>query len=181
MTDSRTSQIGFQTWVNNPPSVHFSQIGLEVWTSIVPAPTYALFSQIGLEVWYKPVPSVVTVAQFSQIGLEVWSKAAPLNPATDLLLVPHYLASGYAEAGTVVTEGQNIPLGWIPTAACDPQGSAAIQAFWNVGPRPISGGEYSRDFYPWVPLKPVVYWQFYDDEGGYILTGAGAALGPRRA
>ena len=181
MTDSRTSQIGLQTWVSKPTTMKSSQIGLEAWTSTVPAPTYAFSTQIGLEIWYTPVPALMTQLWSTQIGAEVWEQAPPLNPASYLLLVPHYLTSGYAEAGTVVTEGQEIPFGWVPTAACDPQGSAAIQAFWNVGPRPISGGEYSRDFYPWVPLKPVVYWQFYDDEGGYILTGAGAALGPRRA
>jgi hypothetical protein len=112
----------------------------------------------------------------------VWTGegVAPVfTPAKYLLLVPHYLPTGYALAGETVTEGIEIPFGWMPTAAVDPLNSQAIQAFWNAGPSPVAGIEYSIDFYPFISSqKPVVYWQPLGPPGSFILTGPGAALGP---
>jgi hypothetical protein len=107
--------------------------------------------------------------------------------ASYLLLVPHYLASGYAPAGTVVTEGREIPIGWVPTAAVDPLNAEAIQAYFNAGPQSVSSAEYSRDYYwsqrPWDELEtrqPQVQWKAVPGHpGAYQLTGAGAALGVR--
>jgi hypothetical protein len=98
-------------------------------------------------------------------------------PASYILLLPHYLAQGgYTPAGTTVTEGGAIPVGWRPTIACDPQNSQAIQNYWNAGP--MSGAELN--FLACPQPKPQIYWQPIpgSTSGAYQLTGAGASLGP---
>lgn len=103
-------------------------------------------------------------------------------PASYLLLIDHYLPGGYALAGTTITEGgPYIPFGWIPTPSVDPLTPNAIAKFWAVGPSFLIDAEASRDLtQPGIPLfrKPLVYWQFVSP-GTFILTGAGATLGPK--
>src|SRR5437868_3003596 len=85
----------------------------------------------------------------------------PIVLPSYLLLTDHYLATGYTPAGTTVTEGKEIPIGWIPTLAVDPLNTVAIQAFWNAGPRALAEAEASREFYPVagnIFRRPVVYW-----------------------
>jgi hypothetical protein len=100
----------------------------------------------------------------------------PAGVAAYLLLVPHYLLTGYAPAGTVVVEGGAIPVGWVPTLACDPQGQTAIQNFWNAGPP--EDAEPNRDLYWSAPpiQKAAVFWVQVGPRA-YQLTGAGASLG----
>lgn len=95
-----------------------------------------------------------------------------------LLLIDHYLATGYTPAGTTVTEGIEIPIGWIPTLAVDPLNTLAIQNFWNAGPPQFDSEVYRDQYQPGIPLfrRPVVYWQFVSP-GTFILTGPGATLG----
>jgi hypothetical protein len=102
-------------------------------------------------------------------------------PAVYLLLVPHYLASGLAPAGTVVTEGANIPVGWVPTVACDPQNVSATHQYWKAGSGPVAGAEFSQDYYGSAPLiqRPIVNWGPLGPLGAYQLTGPGAVLGAK--
>lgn len=94
------------------------------------------------------------------------------------LLVPHYLASGYTAAGTTVTEGVEIPSGWVPTIAVEPLNITAIHNYWNAGPP--AGAEYGEDFFIFpVAQKPSVYWQPLGPLGYFQLTGAGATFGAR--
>jgi hypothetical protein len=115
-------------------------------------------------------------------GFTEWCPPAPpVTVRQYRLLVPHYLALiGYAEAGLIVTEGIEIPVGWIPTLACEPLTTGAIQSYWDAGPRYAAGAEYSEDFYPFVPIqRPAVYWQPLGPLGYFQLTGAGASLGAK--
>src|SRR5262249_34264616 len=111
-------------------------------------------------------------------------------PAQYRLLADHYLASGYAQAGTVVTEGLEIPLDWIPTLATEPINLLAIRKYWLAWPRGMADAEAQRDFYPtyWnrgvnlvavgAPLTaPTVYWRQVG-KGKFQLTGDGASYGP---
>lgn len=105
------------------------------------------------------------------------------TPAIYRLLADHYLATGYAVAGTIVTEGKEIPTGWIPTTASEPQNQIAIQNFWAVGPRAQKDAEPLRDrFWSGAALfsqvQPVIYW-IQIGNGLWQLTGAGASLGPK--
>ena len=99
--------------------------------------------------------------------------------ASYLLLTAHYLASGYAPAGTTVTEGGAIPPGWRPTPACDPQNTQAIQAYWQAGPP--TGAD--TNFLACPQPKLAIYWQPIpggsSSSSAYQLTGAGASLGPK--
>jgi hypothetical protein len=108
--------------------------------------------------------------------------------ASYLLLVPHYIGGSLLPAGTIVTEGGAIPIGWVPTAAVDPLNAQAIQNYFNAGPQSVAGGEYSRDYYWSQPITkdepgvkpPQVQWrQVSGHAGAYQLTGAGASLGVR--
>lgn len=115
----------------------------------------------------------------------------PTGGSSYRLLVKHYLYGYYYEAGTIITEGVEVPIGWVPTPACEPLNTLAIQAFWNAGPR--LGVERSQDFYPFVgqyvsvfrpqtgprPI-PAIYWaQVPGTNNTYILTGDGASLGAK--
>jgi hypothetical protein len=51
------------------------------------------------------------------------------------LLCPHYLNGVMMVADDIVTEGVNVPNGWVPTLACDPLNSAAVSAYYAAGPR----------------------------------------------
>jgi hypothetical protein len=100
------------------------------------------------------------------------------EPAIYMLLVPHYLAKGLVPAGTVVTEDVDVPIGWVPTLAVDPQNDSAIWAYWHAGPR--VGAEYSQDYYPFNALQSAaVHWQATGPAGTYQLTGAGASFGAK--
>jgi hypothetical protein len=119
----------------------------------------------------------------------------PLNPnlfpppppqfgASYRLLEDHYLATGYYAAESIITEGAEIPFGWPPSRAVDPQNAQAIQAFWNAGPSrgaPIYSS--TPNLYRAMAIRvPSVYWTAVPgDPGAFILTGAGAALGIKRA
>jgi hypothetical protein len=85
----------------------------------------------------------------------------------------HVMSDGsYLEAGDIA----DLP-GWKPTAAVEPLDQDAIQAFWNAGPQllPLVRAQQTL-----VDVNaPAIYWERIDALN-YILTGAGAALGPRK-
>jgi hypothetical protein len=104
------------------------------------------------------------------------------------LLQDHHIPPyGLLEAGTIVTDtgpGAQIPIGWKPSFAVDPISNDAIQAFFNQGPPGKASacmflgpygiqGHWSTAFV----AAPTVFWKPFGP-GLWILTGAGAALGP---
>lgn len=106
----------------------------------------------------------------------------PLGPpGTYRALTDVYLSDGtYIEAGTTFISRE------IPPVAVDPIDTNAIQAYWNLGPVMMNNAEISRALFPvglgsvrsGVSIKPpAVYWK--PAPVGFILTGAGAALGAR--
>lgn len=91
----------------------------------------------------------------------------------------------YVEAGTVFRG----PPGWIPACAVDPIDTNGIQAYWNLGPVMGNSAEVWRPIFPWgdwsrrsgiLVTAPKVYWTPATG-GKFILTGDGAALGPKSA
>jgi hypothetical protein len=123
-----------------------------------------------------------TKHHFQRGGVRPTTEVAPSAPspaivtAFYILTAPHYLATGYAEAGTVVTEGVNIPVGWKPTQACDPQNATAIQNYWTMGPPTGADTNYLSN----PQVKPAIYWVGIPGHlNVYQLTGAGASLGYR--
>jgi hypothetical protein len=97
--------------------------------------------------------------------------------AVYILTSPHYLAlGGYTPAGTTIVEGRDVPIGWRPTWAVDPQNTQAIQNYWNAGPPSAADVNFLSCPQP----KPQIYWQPIpgSTSGAYQLTWLGAALGP---
>ena len=109
------------------------------------------------------------------------------------MLAPHYIGTRYFEAGEIVTDigaGALLPSGWRPTPGVDPLDAAAIQAFWSAGPIAFASGQpflgqglwgHQGGRWTGTPITPpLIYWKPHDlSEDEYILTGAGAALGPK--
>jgi hypothetical protein len=104
-------------------------------------------------------------------------------------LIPFYLMGRYFEQGDVIDAAAgDIPLGWTPTiGGTDPLDTDAIQAVWNVGPGATGAidGEAFRSVLPWYRYSnvfvqnPAIHWQPTGVARQFILTGLGAALGPR--
>jgi hypothetical protein len=58
------------------------------------------------------------------------------EPCTYRALAPIALPTHVADPGTLLTEGQNIPVGWVPCAGdVDPLTQLAIQKYWASGPK----------------------------------------------
>jgi hypothetical protein len=96
-----------------------------------------------------------------------------------LLLRPHLLGSVEAAPGAVITEGVDVPGGWVPTLAVDPLNAAGATAFYNAGPR--DGGAYEDLIYwpGWLQVAPVTRWVKTGGPIGYwSLTGLGAGFAP---
>ena len=101
------------------------------------------------------------------------------QPAYKLLL-PHYIGGAYLDEGTIVIEGSQIPVGWIPTLAVDPLNISAAVAFFKAGPR--DGGQYfdlnlfqSENFARTMVTPPATYWVRAGNM--WSLTGLGVGLG----
>src|SRR3974390_3150611 len=56
------------------------------------------------------------------------------------LLRPHWFGGAVLPPDTVVVEGRDVPVGWVPTLAVDPLTPDGVTAFYNAGPR--DGGVY---------------------------------------
>jgi hypothetical protein len=105
-------------------------------------------------------------------------------------LIPYFLNGRYFEASDIIDAANgDIPPGWTPTiGGVDPLDTDAIQAVWNAGPGATGAidGEAFRAVLPWYRYSnvfvqnPAVHWVPTGVAGQFILTGAGASLGPRR-
>jgi hypothetical protein len=99
------------------------------------------------------------------------------------LLAPHFVGDRYFEADSIVVEGVDLPLGWIPSLSVDPLDADAAQKFWNQVPGPMlsdsefawpGGSRWSIGSKP----APATYWKKIDNDT-FQLTGIGTSLGPR--
>jgi len=104
-------------------------------------------------------------------------------PAQYFLLQPHFINDVYLDAWSTVTEGVEVPTGWVPTLMVDPLNTAAVNAFYAAGPRigylgPNYGWQGTK-FYSGSRLcalqQPVTYWT-KAGPGQWKLTGLGTAL-----
>ena len=97
------------------------------------------------------------------------------------LLKAHYLVSGWFDVDTIVTEGREIPFGWVPTLGVDPLNATAVQNFWNVGPRSYATYEDVNEFENATKSKsmPVTYWKQVSGTKTYVLTGLGTGFPPK--
>jgi hypothetical protein len=77
----------------------------------------------------------------------------------------------YFQAGEIITTDD----AWVPPGAVEPIDSAAIAAFWRAGPQPcpLVRTQWSTQFV----AAPAIYWKRSGTM--WVLTGAGAALGPK--
>jgi hypothetical protein len=94
------------------------------------------------------------------------------DPAQYLALTSIPLVSGAFDAGDLLTEGQNIPVGWVPTPAVDPLNDAAVAAFHAIRPEaPPAARQFDpQTFWEVAELLPsCTLWR---------LTGLGAGLDP---
>jgi len=126
---------------------------------------------------YRALPSIETPQLF------FFPAVTPTIAATYRLLVDHYILNTYLLANTTVTEGIEVPLGWVPTIAAEPLNTTAIQNYWNAGPSGVSSAQYGIDYFsaPFFlgpPTRVGVFWQqIAGSAGRFQLTGAGASLG----
>ena len=114
----------------------------------------------------------------------------PAVGASYRLLRPHYIFNRELEVGQIVTEGVEIPFGWVPTLAVDPLNASAVAAFYAAGPRGNSEENlwlYSSGFarnvntprYGSVVLQPITYWRETTPGSKiYQLTGLGTGNAP---
>jgi hypothetical protein len=97
----------------------------------------------------------------------------------------------YAQAGDVLSDIPSagtipIPVGWIPSRACEPLDTLAAQAYWNAGPAGMADAQPNLPLFlngaRWTgrPVTPPsCYWVRAGtlNSAGFVLTGIGASLG----
>lgn len=92
----------------------------------------------------------------------------------------HVVGAFFYPAGTTAQTadvGGSLPVGWPPSAQCDPLDAAAVQAFWNVGPQllgPVIGRWVGQSVAP-----PITRWTDYRWPNvfrEFVLTGLGSAM-----
>jgi hypothetical protein len=104
-------------------------------------------------------------------------------------LIPFYLNGRYFEQGSIIDAANgDIPPSWTPViGGVDPLDADGVAAYWAVGPGATGAidGELFRSVLPWGKYStnycanPATHWQPTGNPGQFILTGLGAALGPR--
>ena len=84
------------------------------------------------------------------------------------LLADHYVGDRLLEAGSIVSTGVELPVGWVPSLAVDPIDGEGTQAFFDAGPTGAVGsaehGALSTVFNGnrWTGVNvaaPNVYWE----------------------
>jgi hypothetical protein len=103
------------------------------------------------------------------------------------LLAPHYLTTGMFPPNWIVTEGLEIPIGWIPTLDVDPLNARAVNAFYNAGPRNTAWEDLNRytgmynPGYPGIDIPvntPTTFWKQVSGTSTFQLQGLGIGLPP---
>jgi hypothetical protein len=73
------------------------------------------------------------------------------EPCIYRALVTIALPDRIAEPGTLLSEGQNIPVGWVPCAGdVDPLTDSAVRKYYEAGPKPPPAVR---------SIQPKVFWQ----------------------
>ena len=100
--------------------------------------------------------------------------AVPVGGASYAVVAPTQLPGGtVVTCGTTLTEGANIPFGWLPPPTVDPLNTAAVNAFYAEGVQFLAYG-FNQSYCQ----IPVTYWKGVPGAPGfYALTGLGAGLG----
>jgi hypothetical protein len=99
------------------------------------------------------------------------------------LLCPHYINGIMLVADDIVTEGVDVPNGWVPTLACDPLNSDAVNAYYAAGPRSLAyeanptfggaiWGTWRNGAIP--PAPATTHWVPFGGNLLWKLTGLGA-------
>jgi len=102
----------------------------------------------------------------------------PISHGQYRLLEPHYINNQVFAVGAVLTEGVELPEGWIPTLAVDPLNNDAVKAFYAAGPRGIAYEDLAQwaratpQDGPQLTTRAVTFW--IKQGGFYKLTGLGA-------
>lgn len=105
--------------------------------------------------------------------------------ASYFLLQPHYVNDALLPAWTIVTEGREVPFGWIPTLMVDPLNTQAVAAFYAAGPRRgYQGPGYDWQGYQFLDSRraaaiqsPATHWTEVSP-GMFKLTGLGSSFPP---
>jgi hypothetical protein len=151
------------------PAQHTLPRLLQTWlfgrVNLYPAPQFPP----GEQFFDRPQLRVDTPADFYFIGQRPTIIPPPLPPAIGAsyrLLGPHYLYGFMLDSDTIVTEGREIPFGWVPTLECEPLNTQAINAYYNAGPRTIAyenlntyGGMYKPVNVDFPISSPRVFWK----------------------
>jgi hypothetical protein len=94
----------------------------------------------------------------------------------------HSIGGNYYPAGTTASTsdvGGTLPVGFVPTPACDPLDASALAAFYAVGPQLLLTFQFGTLSFQVRP--PATYWKATPIGSGaasYQLTGLGASLSP---
>jgi hypothetical protein len=101
------------------------------------------------------------------------------------LLADHYLYGYYYKPNTIITEGKEVPIGWVPTLAVDPLDSLAVAAYYAAGPRNVDYGDlstytnmYKREFADVPVNSPITFWKQVPGTRTYQLMGLGIGNPP---
>src|SRR6516162_9656780 len=110
----------------------------------------------------------------SVIGTASITILVPATAAIYAVVAPTQLPDGtVVTCGTTLTEGANIPFGWLPPPTVDPLNTAAVNAFHAEGVQFLAYG-FNQSYCQ----VPVTYWKGVPSAPGfYALTGLGAGLG----
>jgi hypothetical protein len=102
-----------------------------------------------------------------------WKDLVMSDPARYLVLTDIPLQSGAFEAGMVLTEGLEVPVGWGPVAGrVDPLNESAVAAYHATRPTPPPTD---------CKINPQTYWVIQQSLPAYTLwrlTGLGVRLDP---
>lgn len=102
--------------------------------------------------------------------------AFQIGQAQYRLITPHTIGATFYDQDTIVTEGFELPINWVPSLAVDPLNSPAVDAFYAAGPRSVR----LPDEFAWqrrVMTAPITYW-LLTPPNKYTLTGLGVAKAP---
>ncbi len=99
-----------------------------------------------------------------------------------LLLYPHQINDTVIPAGTIISEGVEVPFNWVPTLAVDPLDERAARLFYAAGPRDVASAS-SNDLNEFgvmpTQYRPTTFWKQVPGTGTWALTGLGSTYTPR--